>query len=204
VTDQQAPPGWYPTPDGQLGYWNGQRWTQYPAITTKAKPAARRRRLTASFWVPIGVGTALVLAVGSCMAYALSQPVFQDVGAACDSFTADEVGPGEYGDYYHPMQVEEGDGFTIDGFSYQEGWRVVPRTSTDTTVTFAGLLATSHRDGKDRARLWVRLCRDNVVMAEAECNSGYAKVQPGASADMWCVSAHAIPASYDKITVARG
>lgn len=38
---QRAAPGWYPTPDGQQRYWDGQQWTQHVApLATPPHPHA--------------------------------------------------------------------------------------------------------------------------------------------------------------------
>lgn len=53
----QAPAGWYPTPDGGQRYWDGQQWLEIPAPDTSQEPRSRRR-----VWL---IAVAVVIAVAA-------------------------------------------------------------------------------------------------------------------------------------------
>ena len=64
-----APPGWYPQPDGSQRYWDGETWTHHQAPTYAQPPALPpgyhrvepknpALSLLASFFIP-GLGTML-------------------------------------------------------------------------------------------------------------------------------------------------
>ena len=66
---QQTPPGWYPTPDGQRRYWDGTRWTDNFAPPASVGGPPTPKRGGALKWVLLGVGLVLVLTVGSRIAF---------------------------------------------------------------------------------------------------------------------------------------
>lgn len=68
----KAPPGWYPDPDGNQRYWDGDNWLEIPppqvdTTTATEKPKAKRRRTLAV----VAVVFALLVAAGGTGAYIL-------------------------------------------------------------------------------------------------------------------------------------
>lgn len=73
----KAPQGWYPGPDGELRYWDGENWLDIPAPSAEGAPSISaqgtphapkpRKRLG---WI-IAAVTAVVLLSGAGVAYAI-------------------------------------------------------------------------------------------------------------------------------------
>lgn len=77
---QNPPPGWYPTPDGQQGYWDGDQWTNDSVVPAPSLLAPlQERRGGAVKWVLLAVGLILVVGGGWCVALVASAG-----GEACE------------------------------------------------------------------------------------------------------------------------
>jgi hypothetical protein len=193
----QAPAGWYPTPDGRQRYWDGREWTPYFADYTPhaTRPAPRKKGLPK--WWLLTVGTALVVLLGASLAYWAAGG--EDPGKWCRTFAPDQVSTDAYGDRDYPIEVNEGEAFGVQGFSFDKGWDIDVDSAGDVAVK--NLTVANHRDSDARARLWITLCKDQTPVAQAECNSGQRKVPSGNTGAMYCMSPDDHPISYDKITV---
>jgi len=63
-----VPAGWYPTPDGNQRYWDGERWTSLPPIdSVEQTPRRKRKRPTKKQLIIIGAILAVV-AIGGGVA----------------------------------------------------------------------------------------------------------------------------------------
>lgn len=76
---QTPPPGWYPTPDGSLRYWDGRRWTDQRAAPPLRQPHSPRARMSGAVkWLLVILGLVLVVGGGTCVALLVG------VGDSCD------------------------------------------------------------------------------------------------------------------------
>ncbi len=57
MAEQQTPAGWYPTPDGQQRYWDGNRWTEHVAPGTGTTTPAATAPTAATPGAPYGTST---------------------------------------------------------------------------------------------------------------------------------------------------
>jgi len=70
------PAGWYPQPDGQQRYWDGQRWTGHRAqgISVVKRPAGVRRRWLRHHKVIVAAGVFILLGVSFGVADSFAEP----------------------------------------------------------------------------------------------------------------------------------
>lgn len=73
-----TPPGWYPDPDGQMRWWDGNGWTesvqtegQTPGAAFGAAPGTAGPGSRKSLWIGLGVGAALLAIGGVVLALVL-------------------------------------------------------------------------------------------------------------------------------------
>jgi hypothetical protein len=215
---QQTPPGWYPTPDGQRRYWDGAKWTDNFAPPPSAGEPPTPKRGGALKWVLLGLGLVLVLTVGSCIAFLSAvgnetSEALQSVedslettspdapesdapeAAPTDTPGADATSDGS-GDQDNPVEVKEGAAFDIRGFSYAKGWKF---DDSGFGVGIESLKVTNNRGEKDSALIDVKLWKGSEVLADVMCTSD--PIFPDTTVTLNCISGDDLPKDYDKITV---
>lgn len=204
VTEQQTPPGWYPTPDGAQRYWDGTRWTENVAPSgPAAAPPATAKRGGALKWVLLGIGLVLVLGVGSCIAIVATAG--NEVSKAMNSVSNElgtsgtNVDPGTSdgsGDQDNPVVIKEGQAFDVRDFAYAKGWKI---EDSDFGLGINNLKVTNNRTDKDSALVDIKFWKGTEVLATISCTSD--PIFTGTTVTLNCFSGDSLPKSYDKITI---
>lgn len=192
-------PGWFPQPDGQERYHDGNDWTdQYrPAQPAGAgagsyAPPQQQKKNGALKWILITLG-ALVLFCGGGFA-ACSAGV---IGAANEVSKSIEAEESEVGGTQNALTIEEGKAFDVRGFEYADGWKVADDGLGGTTIE--GLKVTNNRDSADTALVEIKFMKGDEILASVDCSSD--QLQKGQSATLSCIGATEKAEGYDRITI---
>jgi len=72
-----SPAGWYPQPDGQQRYWDGQQWTEHlaPGVSTVTPPTAARKNWFLRHKILSAIGALLLIGMFSSLANGGTKPV---------------------------------------------------------------------------------------------------------------------------------
>lgn len=121
------------------------------------------------------------------------------VNSADDAF--DSAFDSEYeGSEDDPLEVAEGDAFSIRGFDYEEGWSIGTDPTTQ-AVEIDSLVATNNRDDEESYSLFLTFSfyRGGEGIGELTCSS-QTTVRHEKKARMTCTG-YDIPTDYDSIEV---
>jgi len=88
----QAPAGWYPTPDGGQRYWDGQQWLAIPAPDAAEQPRNRHRAWMVAIAVVIAV---VVLGGGAGLFFSHRAQERAEAAAAASAQAAEEEASAE-------------------------------------------------------------------------------------------------------------
>ena len=186
--------GWFPQPDGQERFYDGEDWTdQYrPGRPQGAPPTAPPPKKSNVWkWVLIVVFIVLVLCCGGFAACSAGV-----IGAADEVSKSIEEEESESGGVNNAVTVTEGEAFDVRGFNYAEGWKISEEYGS---VEITGLKVTNNRDERDSAIVEIKFMKGSEIAASVDCSSD--QLQPGQTATLDCFSADALPEDYDKITI---
>lgn len=98
----------------------------------------------------------------------------------------------------NPLKVKEGEKFSVAGFDYDAGWKVVKDTDLG-MLNVEGLKVTNNRDKKDSALVEVKFWKGNEVLALTDCTTE--PVAVGTKTKVSCIGTDDIPKGYNKITI---
>ncbi len=99
-----------------------------------------------------------------------------------------------------PVEVDEGDSFSIRGFDYGDGWSVNTDTTTQ-TVTIDDLVVTNNRDDEESYSLFltVSFYSDGQGVGELTCSSP-TTVRYEKKAEMSCTG-YDVPSDFDSLEI---
>lgn len=186
-------PGWFPQPDGQERYYDGEEWTDHVrAAQPQAAPVAPPQKKSSAWkWVLIVVFVVLVLCCGGFAACSAGV-----IGTADEVSKSIEAEESESGGVNNAVTITEGKAFEVRGFDYAEGWEV---TEEYDMVDITGLKVTNNRTEKDSALVDIKFMKGSEVLASVDCTTD--PIQTGQTVTLNCMSADALPEDYDKITI---
>ena len=195
-------PGWYPQPDGQERYFDGEHWTEHqrPAQTPGVPPpgqpqgmvpGAPPRKSGALKWVLIIGAIVLLLCFGGFAACTAGV-----IGSADEVVKSIEEGESESGARAAPVTITEGEAFEVRGFDYAGGWTVGEEFDT---IELEDLKVTNNRDDADSAIVEIKFMSGSEIVASVDCTSDI--LQPGQTATLSCFSGDQLPDDYDEITI---
>lgn len=195
------------SPDGAWR-WDGTTWvptgqpaqpgqpTQPPAGQAYQQPAyAQPQPVKKSHTgrnILLVIVLLFVLAVGGC--FALLAGGANEVSKSIDKSIAQDKEPGGPD---NPMEITEGEAFSVSDFDYQAGWSVGNDSLGD--VDIKNFKVENNRDDKDSALVEIKFMKGNEVIALADCTSN--PIQPGQIATLTCISSDPVPKQYDEITI---
>lgn len=185
--------GWFPQPDGQERYYDGEDWTdQFRPGRPQGTPSAPPPKKSGVWkWVLIVVFIVLVLCCGGFAACSAGV-----IGAADEVSKSIEAEESESGGVNNAVTITEGEAFDVRGFNYAEGWKISEEYDM---VEIEGLKVTNNRDERDGAIVEIKFMKGSEIAASVDCTSD--QLQPGQTATLNCLSADALPDDYDKITI---
>ena len=186
--------GWFPQPDGQDRYYDGEQWTDNyrPSQQMSQPPAQVQKKSSPWKWILITLVVLFLVCGGgfaACTAGVLGTA--NEVGESIESEDAQPGGPD------NPLEISEGEAFEVSGFAYAEGWSISEGPMGDMVIN--DLKVTNNRDTKDSAIVEIKLLKGSEILATADCTSD--QLQPGQTATLDCMSADEVPADYDTITI---
>ncbi|WP_216823032.1 DUF2510 domain-containing protein [Aeromicrobium sp. A1-2] len=199
MSDQQppsgsgTPAGFYPDSTGSMRWWDGAAWTeqtQQPAPGQVAMAAPPKKKHTVRN-VLLGLVAVFVLFVGGCMA--LIGSAANEVSKSIDKEVAKDSEPGGPD---NPLTISEGKAFSVSGFDYAAGWKVV---DNEFGFDITKLKVTNNRDDKDSALVEIKFMKGSEVLALTDCTTE--PVAVGQTTTLSCLSGDDLPAKYDKITI---
>lgn len=200
-----APAGWYGDPQSpdQQRYWDGQQWTdqRQPVPTGPAPSAAPAQTLVAPA-VPakkshttrnviLAVIGVFILLMGGCT-IALIAAGGSAINEAIDEAEQSDQAPGGPD---NPMEIQVGEAFEVQGFSYQAGWTV---KNVFGSVEIKGLRVENNRDERDSALVEIKFWKGTELLALVACST--LPIDPGRTAALNCLSEN-WPANYDKVSI---
>jgi hypothetical protein len=173
---QVAQPGWAQPTYGQ----------PQPYLTQPVKQSHTARNVLIVFAV------LFVLFVGGCIA----------VVAVVGNKVNDAVNDQSLGGPNNPMTIVAGQGFSVKGFTYSDGWSITEEPVSQ-TWHIDNFKVTNNRGKADRLLVEVKLLNAGEVLATAECTAGNGvdKIAKGTTVTVDCVSSDPLPEAYDKITI---
>lgn len=193
--------GWFPQPDGQERYYDGEQWTddfrpaqqgsQPPQPAYGQAPPPPQKKGFPWKWVVIIVAIVLLVCCGgfaACTAGVIGTA--DEVSKSMDSDASKEGGPD------NPMPITEGEAFEVDGFNYAAGWKVTEEFG-DANIT--GLKVTNNRDQKDSVMVEIKFMKGSEVLALVDCTTD--PIQKGNTVSVDCFSTDKLPDDYDEITI---
>lgn len=139
------------------------------------------------------LGLLFILLAGGCVA--IVALAANEVDNAVDKITENDDAPGGVN---NPLTINEGEGFEVYGFKYQDGWTVGADSVGD--IDIQGLKFENDRDKSDSAFADIKFFSGNELVGTATCSSETAEV--GQVVPLTCFSVDDLPTSYDQITIA--
>lgn len=169
------------SPDGQF-VWNGTSWVANPNLPKPKKKHTVRN-------VILGLILVMVLFIGGCLALI--------GGAANEIDKAIKEGENQEGGSNNPIEITEGEGFTIGDIDYLPGWKFEDGLiGADVT----GLRVTNNSDDSDFPSIEFRFFTGTEELVEISCGL-FKEVQPGTTARIECSGDQPLPTEFDRITV---
>ncbi|MGJ9422654.1 DUF2510 domain-containing protein [Aeromicrobium sp. CF3.5] len=192
-TGPTTPAGFYPDNTGAMRFWDGAQWTEHlqsggapPAAA--AAPAKKSHTLRNIILVLIAV---FVLFIGGCIA--LIGGAANEIDNAIDESESADAEPGGPD---NPLEITEGEAFSVSGFDYAAGWSI---GSEFELVTLSDLKVTNNRDEADSALIDVRLMQGTEVLAVVNCTTE--EIPAGQTTTLDCFSGDELPSDYDTLTI---
>lgn len=192
-----TPAGWYDDPQspGQQRYWDGTAWTEQrqpgaPAASTLTAPPAKPKHTARNILIVLAV---LLVLMGGC-AIALVVAGGSAVNDAVEEMDVEDAAPGGPD---NPMEIKEGEAFSVREFDYQPGWSIANDGLGGATVK--GFKVTNNRGDKDSALVEIKLWNGTEVLAMIDCTTS--PIDPGTTVSLSCISGDKLPKSYEKITI---
>ncbi|GAA5141211.1 hypothetical protein GCM10023340_02500 [Nocardioides marinquilinus] len=183
----QPPYGSPPPPPGPYEPYGAGGGYGYPPQPPRNDHTARN--------VIIGIVVVVVLLCGGLVwaIFRVVDAVGDGISEAADAFESDY--PGSEDD---PLEVQEGEAFSIRGFDYDAGWDVLPGAQG----VVQGVRGTNNRSDEDgeSVRLVFTLYLDNEKVGELRCDDP-GQVSFERSATLSCASIGQVPARFDTIEV---
>lgn len=195
-------PGWYPQPDGQERYFDGEGWTEHhrpaqapgappPGSPQNMPPGQPQKKSGALKWVLIIGAVVLLLCFGGFAACTAGV-----IGSADEVVKSIESDMSESGGPDVAVPVTEGEAFEVRGFDYAEGWKIGEELDM---VEITGLKVTNNREDADSAIVELKFMSGSEIVASVDCTSD--TLQPGQTATLTCFSGDPMPEDYDEITI---
>ncbi len=191
-TGPTTPAGFYPDNSGVMRFWDGTQWTEHtqggasPAAT--APPAKKSHTVRNVILILIAV---FVLFIGGCIA--LIGGAANEIDNAIDEA---ETSDSEPGGPDNPLEITEGEAFSVSGFDYAAGWSVGDEFDL---AGVTDLKVTNNRDSADSAIVDIRFMQGTEVLAVANCTTE--EIPVGETTKLDCLSGDDLPADYDSITI---
>lgn len=185
-------PGWFPQPDGQERYFDGENWTEHHR-TAQSQTAAPPPQKKSSVWKWVLIIGAVVLILCCGGFTACTAGVFEAADEVSKSIEAEES---ESGGVNNAVTITEGEAFEVRGFDYAAGWKV---TEEYGMVDISGLKVTNNRDKRDGALVDIKFKQGSEVLASVDCTTDPMPV--GETVTLNCLSADSLPDDYDEITI---
>ncbi|MDO9380328.1 MAG: hypothetical protein Q7T56_15900 [Nocardioidaceae bacterium] len=98
----------------------------------------------------------------------------------------------------NPLEITEGEAFEVSGFDYADGWTIKNNADLD-LFEIDRLRVTNNRDSSDSALVEIKFNQGSEVLASVDCTSD--DIAVGQTVTLNCISADALPADYDTITI---
>jgi|SRR5699024_2674112 len=186
-------PGWFPQPDGQERYYDGESWTD---DVRPARPQAAAtpppKKSSAWKWILIVGFVVLVLCCGGFAACSAGV-----IGTADEVSKSIEAEESESGGPNSAVEITEGEAFEVRGFDYAEGWKLTDGGFG--SVDIEGLKVTNNREKADLANVDIKFMKGSEILASVGCSSD--RLQVGQTATLSCLSGDDLPKDYDRITI---
>lgn len=193
-TGPSTPAGFYPDNTGTMRFWDGAQWTEHtqgggapPA--TAAAPAKKSHTVRNVILIVIAV---FVLFIGGCIAL-IGGAVNEIDNAIEEAETSDS----EPGGPDNPLEITEGEAFSISGFDYADGWSIGDDGLGSPGID--GLKVTNNREDADSAIVEIKFLTGNEVVALVDCSTE--EISVGQATTLDCFSTDEIPADYDTLTI---
>ena len=192
------PPGPQQPPAGQYGATTPgvPPYPPYGQAPAYPAPPPPRQGMSGGMLATIVVGVVLLVSLGLCGgAFALGVLFFRGFEDLADEWDPDRVGGRN-----NPVQLEEGEAFSIDGMEYTSGWEVLPGPVE--VAGISGLDATNEREEEDAeyVSLTFTFLADGIVVGEVSCDSD-GVVDWGQVERLDCFAFDRLPAAFDEIEV---
>jgi hypothetical protein len=114
----------------------------------------------------------------------------------------DEFDSNRRGGPDNPIAVAEGEGFTIDGVDYSEGWRIAPPADEYSQGSIEGLTGENNREDEssESVSLKFTFVDGDTELGTVNCYSN-GPISYGNSEELECNASGDLPSSYDDIEV---
>ena len=197
----KPPAGFYPDSSGAMRWWDGNAWTDRMQQSEQPPPPAAPAPAAAVTHAPekkshtlrnvlLGITALFVLTIGGCLAL-----LGGTVNEIDKSVKEHET---KAGGSKNPINVNEGEAFTIGDNDYLGGWRLKNNVLGEADV--AGLKVTNNSDEADFPDIEFRFFKGKEELAEVSCGL-LKEVQPGTTAKIECSGDQPLPKKWDNLTV---
>ena len=200
MSDQQppsgssTPAGFYPDNAGTMRFWDGTQWTEHTqggGAPPVAPPAPAKKSHTVRNVILILIAV-FVLFIGGCLA--LIGGAANEIDNAIEEAESADAEPGGPD---NPLEITEGEAFSVSGFDYAAGWTIGDDGLGSPSID--GLKVTNNRDDADTALVEIKFVTDNEVLALVDCSTE--EISVGQTTTLDCFSSDEIPADYDTLTI---
>ena len=203
-----TPAGWYDDPQnpGQQRYWDGAQWTEQrqpaaptapappptaaPVVATTAVAPEKQKHTARNILIVLAVVFVLMGGCGIAVLFAAGD-------AVNDAVNEMEEQDKQPGGPDNPLEITEGETFSVMDFDYASGWSLAGDGLG--SVTVKGLKVTNNRDDKDSAIVEIKLWSGTEVLAVIDCTTS--PIDPGTTVTVDCLGLDKMPKNYDKITI---
>ena len=193
-TGPTTPAGFYPDSTGAMRFWDGTQWTEHtqdggapPAAA--AAPAKKSHTVRNVILILIAV---FVLFIGGCIA--LIGGAANEIDKAIDEEVSGDAEPGGPD---NPLEITEGEAFSVSGFDYAAGWAIGDDGLGSPSID--GLKVTNNREDPDAALVEIKFLTGTEVLALVDCTTE--EISVGQTTTLDCFSVDEIPADYDTLTI---
>lgn len=193
-TGPSTPAGFYPDNTGAMRFWDGAQWTEHtqgggaPPIAA-VTPARKSHTVRNVILILLAV---FVLFIGGCIA--LIGGAANEIDNAIDEA---ETSDSEPGGPDNPLEITEGEAFSVSGFDYAAGWSIGDDGLGSPSID--KLKVTNNRDEADTALVEIKFLTGTEVVALVDCTTE--EITVGQTTTLDCFSSDELPSDYDTLTI---